>query len=158
MNCNDTALQMAWTRTPFLHHKPDGAVLDPHGSTCCSSGCSPLCPCMFSSSSPSGVSLSVSVPSVWSPALSPTPINSSALPIPWYVSLTFLFTGAKQAAMSLPHFMITNRRRNTTQRHPSHFISNHPSRFNMCRYHSLLSSVNLLFIVMQQPRLIKLRG
>ena len=36
MNCNDTALQMAWTRTSFLHRKPDGAVLDPHRSTCCS--------------------------------------------------------------------------------------------------------------------------
>ena len=68
MNCNDTALQMAWTRKPVLHHKPDGAVLDPHGSTCCPSGC----PCMFSFSSPSGVSLCVSVPSLSSPAFFPT--------------------------------------------------------------------------------------
>ena len=63
VNCNDTALKMACARTPFLHRKPNGAVRDPHGSTCCSSGCSSLCPCMFFSSSPSGVSLSVSVPS-----------------------------------------------------------------------------------------------
>ena len=48
------------------HHKPNGAALDQHGSTCWSS----LCPCMFSSSSPSssssasGKPLSMSVPSV----------------------------------------------------------------------------------------------
>ena len=33
--------------------------------------------------------------------------SSSALLIPWYVSLTFLFTGAKKAAMSFPRFMKT---------------------------------------------------
>ena len=42
-------------------------------------------------------------------SFSPTSINFSDLSIPWYFSLTFLFNGAKQAPMSLPHFMITTR-------------------------------------------------
>ena len=86
INSNNTALQMACTKTPFLINKPNGALLDPHGSTCCPSSCSSLRACMFSSSSSSGMSLSVSVPSLSPPAFSSTSTSSSALSIPSYVS------------------------------------------------------------------------
>ena len=160
MNYNDTALQMAWTRTHFLHHKSDGTVLDPHWSTCCSSDWSSLCPCMFSSPHPL-VCPSVSVLTFITCLLSN---HQQLLWLSLFQLLTslktlicfshfFSFTVAKKAAMSPPHFMITTGSRNTTWRHTSHFTSNHPSRYNTGRYCWLLYSINVLFVEMQQPRL-----
>ena len=67
---------------------PPHPILHPHPLECPS-----LCQCP---------------PSLSSSAFSPT--STSALSIPLYVSLTFLFTGAQKAAISHPHFMMTTSR------------------------------------------------